>query len=263
MMELIDTHCHLDMEAHFQQFEQALADARAAGVGKFILPGVTQAGWPRLIELCGKEQGLFAAPGLHPLYLAHHHPRHLEELQELLCRDQPGGSCRPVAIGEIGLDYYVHSIDRAAQQQLFEQQLKIAAAAQLPILLHVRKAHDQVLATLRRKHFPYGGIVHAFSGSLQQAGHFIKLGFAIGICGTITYDRARRIRKIASELPQESLVVETDAPDIPPAGHWGESNHPAYLPEVLESLAALREESVEVTAQYTTANAMRVLGLPD
>jgi len=262
-MELIDTHCHLDMAAHFQQFERALGEARAAGVGKFILPGVTQAGWPRLMELCRKEQGLFAAPGLHPLYLAHHHPRHLQELEELVRGSHLDGCSRPVAIGEIGLDYYVDTTDRAAQQQLFEQQLKIAAAAQLPILLHVRKAHDQVLATLRRKHFPHGGFVHAFSGSLQQAGHFIKLGFAIGICGTITYDRARRIRKIASELPRESLVIETDAPDIPPASHWGESNHPAYLPEVLEALAALRGEPSEVTAQYTTANAKRVLGLPD
>lgn len=262
-MELIDTHCHLDMEAHFPHFKSALTDARAAGVGKLILPGVTQAGWSRLMELCSREQGLFAAPGLHPLYLAHHRPRHLEQLEELVGRSQPGGSCRPVAIGEIGLDYYVDAVDRIAQQQLFEQQLNIAAAAQLPILLHVRKAHDQVLATLRRKHFVHGGIVHAFSGSLQQAGHFIKLGFAIGICGTITYNRARRIRKVASELPQQSLVVETDAPDIPPSSHWGESNHPAYLPEVLEALAALRGEPSEVTAQYTSANAKRVLGLPD
>ena len=262
MMELIDTHCHLDMEAHFQQFERALAEARAAGVGKFILPGVTQAGWSRLMELCSREQGVFAAPGLHPLYLAHHRPRHLEELEELVRGSQPDGYCRPVAIGEIGLDYYVDSTDRPAQQQLFEQQLKIATAAQLPILLHVRKAHDQVLATLRRNHFVHGGIVHAFNGSLQQAGHFIKLGFAIGICGTITYSRARRIRKVASELPQEALVVETDAPDIPPASHWGESNHPAYLLEVLEALAALRGEPSEVTAYYTSVNAKRVLGLP-
>lgn len=262
MMELIDTHCHLDIEAHFQQFKRALADARAAGVGKFILPGVTQTGWTRLMELCSREQGLFAAPGLHPLYLAHHRPQHLEELEELVRRSQPGGSCRPVAIGEIGLDYYEGSVDRIAQQQLFEQQLNIAAAAQLPILLHVRKAHDQVLATLRRKHFVHGGIVHAFSGSLQQAGHFIKLGFAIGICGTITYSRARRIRKVALELPQESLVLETDAPDIPPADHWGESNHPAYLPEILDALATLRGEPTEVTASYTSANANRILGLP-
>lgn len=258
-MELIDTHCHLDLQEYFEQVEVALTSARAAGVGKIILPGVTQAGWKRLMDLCNKEPalGLFAAPGLHPLYLSRHYPHHLEELEELV---QRGG---PVAIGEIGLDYYVETVNRAAQQQLFEQQLKIATAAQLPVLLHVRKAHDQVLATLRRKHFSHGGIVHAFNGSFQQAGHYIKLGFGIGICGTITYDRARRIRQVASQLPKESLVLETDAPDIPPAKHWGESNHPQYLPEILDALAALRQEPKEMTANYTSANAKRILGLPD
>lgn len=256
-MELIDTHCHLDLEKHFQQFETAVARAKAAGVAKLILPGVTQAGWGRLMELCNHEQGVFGAPGLHPLYLDHHHPHHLEELEELTT------GAGPVAVGEIGLDYYVKTVDRTAQQQLFEQQLHIAARAGLPVLLHVRKAHDQVLATLRRKYFAHGGIVHAFNGSFQQACHYLKLGFAIGICGTITYDRAKRIRKVASELPQESLVLETDAPDIPLANHRGESNHPAYLPEVLDALSALRGESREHTARYTSANAKRILGLPD
>lgn len=258
-MELIDTHCHLDLEKHFQQFESALANAKAAGVGKIILPGVTQGGWGRLMDLCSRELGVFGAPGLHPLYLAHHQPHHLEVLEELVTGSGTDG---PVAIGEIGLDYYVKCVDRAAQQQLFEQQLKIAVTAGLPVLLHVRKAHDQVLATLRRKHFPHGGIVHAFNGSYQQACHYIKLGFGIGICGTITYDRARRIRQVALQLPNESLVLETDAPDIPPANHKGQSNHPKYLLEILDALAALRREPREATARYTSANAKRILGLP-
>jgi TatD DNase family protein len=261
-MELIDTHCHLDLKKHFQEFEKALVSARAAGVSRMILAGVTQAGWGRMMELCHQVQGLYAAPGLHPLYLSYHHPHHVEELEMLTAGRGSTGTGEPVAIGEIGLDYYVKSADRTAQQMLFEQQLKIAAAAGLPVLLHVRKAHDQVLATLRRKKFPHGGIVHAFNGSYQQACHYIKLGFGIGICGTITYDRARRIRKVASQLPQEALVLETDAPDIPPAKHKGESNHPKYLPEVLEALAALRGEDKEVTASYTSANAKRILNLP-
>jgi len=125
----------------------------------------------------------------------------------------------------------------------------------------VRKAHDQVLATLRRKRFPWGGIVHAFNGSLQQARQFIQLGFCISVCGTLTYDRARRVRNVAAELPREALVLETDAPDIPPAGHKGEANLPEYLPEVLDALAALRGEPRDLTASYTTANARRVLNL--
>ena len=259
-MELIDTHCHLDLEENFPDFAKELAKAQAAGVKKIILPGVTQAGWARLMRLHKATQGTFAAPGLHPLYLEHHQPHHLQELAEIV-----DGSTfdRPMAVGEIGLDYYPEKVDRNAQQQLFEQQLKIAATAELPILLHVRKAHDQVLKTLRQKHFSQGGIVHAFSGSYQQACAYIKLGFAISICGTITYDRALRIRKIAAQLPQESLVLETDAPDIPLAGHRGENNHPRFLPEILEVLAALRGEPREFTADYTCANSKRILHLPN
>ncbi len=256
-MEIIDTHCHIDIRSFEERFDTLLKNARLVGVLKMILPGVDRDGWQRIMTLCRRDAGLFAAPGLHPMYLAHHRPHYLEELAALAKEGQV------VAIGEIGLDYHVPGLDRNVQQQLFEQQLSIASAAGLPVLLHVRKAHDQVLATLRRKRFPNGGIVHAFNGSLQQAEQFINLGFVISICGTITYDRARRIRKIAAELPPEALVIETDAPDIPLAGHRGEDNLPEYLPGVLAALATLRGENAELTAGYTTANAKRVLGLPD
>lgn len=224
---------------------------------KMILPGVDQAGWQRIMTLCSQEEGLYAAPGLHPMYLAQHHPRHIKDLEQL------AGSGKIVAIGEIGLDYYMPGLDKAVQQDLFEQQLAIATTAGLPLLLHVRKAHDQVLATLRRKRFANGGIVHAYTGSLQQAHQYLKLGFVISICGTITYDRAQRIRKIAVKLPADALVMETDAPDIPLASHRGEDNLPQYLPEVLATLAALRGESIEMVARYTMANAQRVLAIAD
>lgn len=254
-MELIDTHCHIDITAFSTRFRDLLNTARQRGVKKMILPGVDRQGWDRIMSLSRSEQGLLAAPGLHPMYLAHHLPHHLEELKALA----EGGGV--VAIGEIGLDYHVTGLDRAVQQKLFEDQLKIAAAVGLPILLHVRKAHDQVLSTLRRKRFPHGGIVHAYNGSLQQAQCYLKLGFVISICGTITYDRARRIRNMAVQLPPEALVVETDAPDIPLAGHRGAENLPQYLPEVVAVLAALRDENTEITARYTTNNAKRVLRL--
>jgi TatD DNase family protein len=255
-MELIDTHCHLDIGEFAPCFNEVLLAARVAGVGEIVLPGVIQEGWDRLMSLCSEDEGLHAAPGLHPLYLANHRPHHLEELAELAMQ---GGL---IAIGEIGLDYYPEAVDRRAQQQLFERQMDIARSEHLPLLLHVRKAHDQVLATLRRKKFPHGGIIHAFNGSYQQACHYIKLGFGIGICGTITYERARKIRRVAMELPETSLVLETDAPDIPLADHRGESNLPKYLPGILASLAALRGEHILVTAKYTNANAKRILGLP-
>lgn len=255
-MELIDTHCHLDLARFSDNLTEIVVRAKAAGVTRFVLPGVYHAGWDRLMSLCNENEGFFAAPGLHPMYLSHHNPHDLEVLAGLAGR---GGL---TAIGEIGLDYYKEHLDREIQQQLFEQQLEIGKRVQLPVLLHARKAHDQVLATLRRKKFSHGGIVHAFNGSYQQACHYIKLGFGIGIGGTITYDRALKIRKIASELPQQSLVLETDSPDIPVASHKGEDNFPEYLPEILSSLATLRNEETEITANYTSANSKRILGLP-
>jgi TatD DNase family protein len=255
-MELIDTHCHIDIKAFASDFETIYEKAWNAGVKEMVLPGVDRDGWDRIVELSKKIVGLYAAPGLHPMYLALHRPHHLEELEELTRKE------RLTAIGEIGLDYHIENCDRAAQQVLFEHQLKIARNAHLPILLHVRKAHDQVLATLRSKRFPHGGIVHAFNGSHQQAIQFIKLGFAISICGTLTYDRAKKIRAIAAELPQQDIVLETDAPDIPLAGRRGMANLPEFLPEILEVLSRLRNESPVETARYTTANAKRLLGLP-
>ncbi len=253
---MIDTHCHIDIEAFADNFEDILSKARSAGVRAMVVPGVDRAGWERLLFLCRNCSELFSAPGLHPLYIQNHRPSHIDELEALAQKSKIS------AIGEIGLDYFIESVDQTAQKHLFEQQLNIAKANQLPILLHVRKAHDQALATLRRKHFPYGGIVHAFSGSYQQAMQYIKLDFCIGVCGTITYSRAKRVRKIIKELPPESLVLETDAPDIPPAEHNGECNLPEYLPEIVASLAALRGETEKAVKSYTTSNATRVLGIP-
>ncbi len=256
-MQFIDTHSHLDTHHFAGDFKEVLSRSRQAGVIAQILPGVFQSWWPNLLEVCRSEKDLHAAPGLHPLYLDHHSPHHLEELT-LLAQSE-----RIVAIGEIGLDYYHRNSPKQAQEDLFIAQLRIADVHGLPVLLHVRKAHDQVQAILRRKHFKLGGIVHAFSGSRQQAEHYLKLGFKIAFGGTITYDRATKIREVAKHLPLEAIVLETDAPDIPPAHHNGERNSPEYLPLVLDSLAALRPESKALIAEATTANAISVFGLDD
>ena len=253
-MTFIDTHCHLDIDLFFRHHPLHLERARAAGVSAMVLPGVIRAGWDRLIALCRDESDLFAAPGLHPMYLSHHYARHLEELQSL------ASSGRLTALGEIGLDYFV-DVDRKAQQQLFEAQLDIAEGARLPLLLHVRKAHDQVTATLRRRRFTHGGIVHAYNGSYQQACRYIDLGRALGIGGNVTYPRARKIRRVAGQLPFHALVLESDAPDIPPILHRGEVNLPEYLPQVAFALAELRGVAVDEIAATTSENAARILGL--
>ncbi len=254
-MELIDTHSHIDLPIFSDDFHEVLAKARQAGVVAQVLPGVQRAGWQRILSLCAAEKNLYPAIGLHPMYLQYHG----EDDLDLLRKHALDGQLK--AIGEIGLDYFTEDSDRSAQQQLFEAQLAIAADSALPVLLHVRKAHDQVQATIRRCAFSHGGIVHAFSGSLQQAEHYLKLGFLISICGTITYDRATRIRSVATRIPLQSLVVETDSPDLPPAAHHGQRNSPEYLPQIVSSLAAIRGESVEQVAEQTTVNARSLLAL--
>lgn len=250
---IIDTHSHIDLFVFQDDFQDILARARRAGVVAQVLPGVVRAGWERILHLSHTEPDLFPAIGLHPMYLSHHGKNDLDTLRHLALTENL------VAIGEIGLDYYVENVDRAAQQELLEAQLSIAAEAKVPVLLHVRKAHDQVQATIRRLKYTGGGIVHAFNGSLQQAEHYIKLGFLISVCGTITYDRATKIRSVAAALPLTSLVVETDSPDIPPATHYGERNYPEFLPEIVSALAELRGEDVALLGKQTSENARRLL----
>jgi TatD DNase family protein len=254
-VELIDTHSHIDLPVFADDFHEVLNRARQAGVVAQVLPGVHRGGWQRILQLSAAEKDLYPAIGLHPMYLQYHGRDDLE----LLRKHALGRQLK--AVGEIGLDYFLEGTDRAAQQELFEAQLGIAAESCLPVLLHVRKAHDQVQATMRRCGFTGGGFVHAFSGSLQQAEQYIKLGFLISICGTITYDRAPRIRAVASKIPLQSLVLETDSPDIPPVAHHGQRNSPEYLPEIVSSLAELRKEPVELIAEQTTENARSLLGL--
>jgi TatD DNase family protein len=254
-MQIIDTHSHLDTHQFHDDYRKVLSNARKTGVVAQILPGVCLDWLPNLLSMCHREHDLFAAPGLHPLYLNMHTASHLKELHEYI------ESGDVVALGEIGLDYFHKNANRQAQQQLFEAQLHLAREFGLPILLHVRKAHDQVQAAIRRKHFSKGGIVHAFSGSRQQAEQYIKLGFKIAVGGTITYDRATKIRAVARALPLESIVLETDSPDIPPAQHHNERNSPEYLPLILDALAVIRPEPKSVLARATTENAISILQL--
>jgi len=253
-VELIDTHCHLDV-AEFDADRQAvLARARANGVTAIVVPGVSEPGWDFLWRFCASEPGLYPAFGLHPVYLEEHAAADLAALEALLA------DRRPVAVGEIGLDYYVTTLDRERQQTLFEAQLALARDAGLPVILHVRKAHDAVLAALRRIRVR-GGIAHAYNGSLQQAQQYIDLGFKLGFGGMLTYERSRRLRELAQALPVESIVLETDAPDLTVAQHRGMRNSPEYLPHCLAALAEVRGETREALARQTSANARAVLGL--
>lgn len=251
---LIDTHCHIDVEEFAPDRSEVIARARAAGVAAQVVPAVTASAWDHLLEVCRAYPGLYPALGMHPVYLDLHRPEHVGALAGLVAKEPP------VALGEIGLDYFVPGMDREAQQTLFEAQLRIARDHHLPVILHVRKSIDQVLATLRRFRVR-GGIAHAFNGSRQQAEQFLALGFKLGFGGVATYERSQRIRQLVRELPIEALVLETDAPDLPPDAHRGMRNSPEYLPEILHVIAELRRESPEWVAAQTTANACQVLNL--
>lgn len=253
-MELIDTHCHIDVEDFDPDRNEVLARCRQQGIARIVVPAVLSSSWQSLLDLCRRESGLLPALGLHPVYLTQHSDTDIESLAAWVERE------KPVAVGEIGLDYFVETLDRERQQHLFESQLQVARDADLPIILHVRKAHDQVLVTLKRFKVR-GGIAHAFNGSLQQAEQYIDLGFKLGFGGMLTYERSNKLRRLAKELPLDVLVLETDAPDMTVAAHHGERNSPEYLLDCLHSLAEVRGEDPLQVAAATTRNAEQVLGL--
>jgi len=264
-MSWIDTHCHLDAPEFDADRDAAWQRSRAAGVMLGVLPAVRAAHFDAVRALA-HALGWAYALGIHPLFVDEAGDDDLERLREALQRhrDDP----RLVAVGEIGLDWFVPGHDRARQERFYVAQLKLARDAGLPAILHVRRSADGLLAGLRRVEIA-GGIAHAFNGSAQQAQAFVERGFRLGFGGAMTFERARQIRTLASTLPEHALVLETDAPDIPPQWLYrnaeqrarGERarNEPAELPRIARTLAALRGWSLEQTAATTTANAHSAL----
>jgi len=252
---LIDSHCHLDAAEFDRDRNDVIERARAAGVRGQVVPAVDAAGWPKLRDVCNGGDGLFPAYGLHPICLASHRPEHLDELREWIRRE------RPLAIGECGLDFYLEDLDRDAQQFYFQGQLEIAREFDLPLVVHARHAVEAVLVAVKSIG-GLRGVVHSFAGSPEQARQLAKLDFMIGLGGPVTYPRANRLRKLAATVPIEQLLLETDAPDQPDAGHRGQRNEPARIVNVLDEIARLRGEDPAGIAAATTRNAERLFGLP-
>ena len=263
-MRLIDTHCHLAAPAFADDRDAVAAAAKAAGVVALVVPAVDLASVTAVRDCCRRFAGCAAAYGIHPLYVRHASEDDLAALRECL-GEGLGAPARPVAVGEIGLDLFIDDPDFARQEHFFVEQLRIARAVDLPVLLHVRRAIDQVLGHLRRVRVR-GGIAHAFNGSRQQADQLIKLGFKLGFGGAMTHPRATRIRTLAAALPLTSMVLETDAPDMPPAWLAGSRNSPDQLPGINATLADLRNMDPAELASQTSANVLAVLPelrLPD
>lgn len=257
-MPLIDTHTHLDFESFDTDRREVLARCLAAGVERIIVLGVHQANWQRVWRLASDEPQVYAALGLHPVFLQDHQPAHIEILRGWLARLQ--GEEKLCAIGEIGLDYYIEAPNKERQLQLLEAQLELAAEFELPVLLHVRRAHAAMIATLKRHALKRTGIVHAFSGSWEEAREYIRLGYKLGLGGAGTWPQARRMHRVLVQLPLEAIVLETDAPDITPYSHAGQRNSPEFLPDICRELAAIRGMSAEELAEASYRNSCQLFG---
>lgn len=255
MHALVDSHCHLDAAEFDLDRNEVIARARKAGVARQVVPAVDAAGWPKLREVCASAPGLHPAYGLHPMYLSSHRPEHLHELRDWIERE------RPLAVGECGLDYFVEGLDRDEQMRYFEGQLKLAREFDLPLIVHARHAVEATIAALRRIG-GLRGVVHSYSGSEEQAEQLWKAGFLLGLGGPVTYDRAKRLRRIVAAMPIEQLLLETDAPDQPDAAIRGQRNEPARLAGIAEIIAGLRGISLDELAAATSANAERLFKLP-
>jgi TatD DNase family protein len=265
MAAWIDTHCHLDAREFDADRDAVRQRARDAGVLHCVLPAVDVATFAAVRELALRHGDSYAL-GIHPLATGRARLDDLDRLDAALtaCRDDP----RLVAVGEIGLDFFDETLERERQERFFAEQLRLARKHDLPVILHVRRSADGLLKHLRRERV--GGIAHAFNGSRQQADEFVRLGLRLGFGGTVTYERAQQVRRLAAQLPLSALVVETDAPDIPP--HWlyrtaadranGQAqgrNEPAELPRIAQALAQVRGMSPDDLAQATARNAVEAL----
>lgn len=252
-IELFDSHCHLNFPIFDKQRDTLLQQMQTQGIKNVLIPGVSKESWRFIRQLTALKKGVHCAVGLHPMFMHEHRKGHLHDLEMAV-------AVKPLAaVGEIGLDFYNKDFDRKAQITLFKAQIEIAKTAKLPVILHVRKAHEDVLLYLESLKFDQGGIVHAFNGSLQQAERYRGLGFKLGFGGTITFERSVKLRQLAKSLQLSDIVLETDAPDMKPATSQAQYNSPLNLIDNFEALAALREEDAKEVAQVTTQNAKQVL----
>lgn len=250
---LIDSHCHLDLEPLKSGLQLMLQEAGAAGVQGFVVPGVHPDGWPGITAVAAENPQIFPAYGIHPMHAGCVNDQVLGQLVEL--------SAQGVAIGETGLDP-AYTVSLELQELAFREQLRIAVSCGLPVLVHCRRAFQRVVKILREERVDQvGGVMHAFSGSVEMAREFIRLGFAISISGTVTWNNAVKPLRIARELPLEHLVLETDSPDMTPERYRGRFNRPAWLTETALRVAELRGVSLEDVARITSDNVRRILRL--
>jgi len=251
---LIDSHCHFDHRRFDSDRQDAWQRAREAGVMAQVIPAITAADWERVKQTCSNHPGLYPAYGLHPMFWSDHNDSDLQKLRSWIKRENP------VAVGECGLDFYIDNPDKKRQLELFEAQLDIASEFHLPLIIHARHAVEEVIHCLRN-HPGLTGVLHSYSGSLQQAEHLIGMGFLLSFGGPITYPNATRLQRLVAQLPLVSIMLESDAPDQPDSQHRNQRNEPSYLPLILHRMSEIRDETVETIAARTTENAINLFGI--
>jgi TatD DNase family protein len=252
-----DTHCHFDFPPFVDDVEHSLALAAQAGVTRIIIPATEASRFDSVLALAAKHNPLYVALGLHPIVIEKHTDESLAALAALLAQKPK----KLVAVGEIGLDLYRDDPQFDRQQALLDEQLTLAKRYDLPVILHSRRTHDKLAMHLKRHNLPRTGVVHGFAGSLQQAERFIQLGYKIGVGGTLTYPRASKTRDVMARLPLNSLLLETDAPDMPLNGYQGQPNRPEQAARVFESLCALRSESPAEIANTLADNTQKLFAI--
>ncbi|MFT5117964.1 MAG: TatD DNase family protein [Kiritimatiellia bacterium] len=244
---LFDSHCHFDFPEFDLQRKQLWLDCKARGITGMLIPGVEPEQWARSYEIAVNNPGVIMAAGLHPWWVKSAQLPETDRWLNMLGRKQ----C--VAIGECGLDAVIDTPLRV-QQVVFERHLVMALECELPLIIHVRQTHNETIRLLKRYNPPKGGVIHGFTGSQAMAMEYWRMGFYLGVGGSITYPRAQKTRASIKAMPLESLVLETDAPDMPLYGHQGKVNSPLRLLDVAEALAELRNANVDDIASATTKN---------
>lgn len=259
-MLLTDSHCHIDFDNFSDKLDQLLKQCYLLGIHRMIVPAVSPSNWDNVLQLhnikstCSYDKTcqLFSCLGIHPWFLNDLSEKHLDNLSEKVTNNHK----TIIAIGETGLDQVIAQSQNNLKKQItfFEHQLSLANQYNLPVIVHHRRSHDKIIPLLKKQKINAGGVIHAFSGSYQQAKAYIDLGFTLGIGGTITYERAQKTIDTIKKLPIESLLLETDAPSMPLYGYQGEDNSPLQLIKVLECLAQIRSENIENIAQAIEKN---------
>ncbi len=255
MISVIDTHVHFDDDRFDQDREAVYARAQAAGVSALIIPATTEDRWQKIFNLCDQYENVHPTAGLHPVFIDQHKEQDIEALDRVLKEN----NC--IAVGECGLDGFVKDLDYERQRYFFEQQLSMAAKHTLPTIVHARNAVQDVIQSIKKASATTTGVIHSYNGSLEQAKQLIDLGYLVSFGGAITYDRATRLRATVKALPIESIMVETDAPDQPGSQHTGSRNEPAFLHEVVETIAKVKGITPQDVADHNNLNANHLFRL--